>query len=201
MNIERVSRLAVLLGFAVYAVVRISYSIFYGSVGVRPEEIGLGFSETIADAAVGLAVVGIAVTIALFAAVTVYGWIKGKETRDRVLAAQIVWVLVPVGLIVILVAVTVFKSISLLGDMQHGRPVNLNRSVNLVTSLPVHAEAVHVDWLMKAPRASGDLSCVLYLGAASGTAVLYRPLDNATIRLPQADVLITSIDVEACPTK
>lgn len=43
-----------LLGLFIYALLRISYSLFYGRFGVSPEEVGLGFAEILSQAAVGI---------------------------------------------------------------------------------------------------------------------------------------------------
>jgi hypothetical protein len=43
-----------ILGLGTYAIVRLAYSLFYGPLDVTPEEVGLGYEETLAQSALAL---------------------------------------------------------------------------------------------------------------------------------------------------
>ena len=77
-----------LIGAAVYAIVRLSYDLFYGYFGLSPDDVGLGYGEAVARAA-GFA----AYFVALFAVSAVVWTFILYRIRVLVIA-QIVTLLV-----------------------------------------------------------------------------------------------------------
>lgn len=53
-----------ILGVALYGLLRLPYSVYYGSLGASPEEVGLSYAETLARSTAGIAVAALALGVA-----------------------------------------------------------------------------------------------------------------------------------------
>jgi hypothetical protein len=182
---------ASVIGLFMYGLLRQLYSHFYGSLGASPEEVGLGYSETLALSGIGIVWVLI---LPPALAVTAMTLIRGM--RRVALREGLTLVAPPLGLAML--AIGVFILIS--GTWQ---ATTLAYDGGAVTSvnfgpmqvLGLRAEPATVTWIAGTPPSdpafvSGE--CLLYLGQANGISVFFDPgpPQVRTIRVQSSAVLV-----------
>lgn len=59
--------LVTILGVVLYGAIRLSYAIYYGKLGLTPEEVGLGYAEILARSAMGIVVLIMIVVLTITA--------------------------------------------------------------------------------------------------------------------------------------
>jgi hypothetical protein len=181
------------IGLFVYGMLRQLYAHFYGSLGASPEEVGLGYSETLALS--GIAVLWVLVLppalvmLALRLVPRRRQWGRPAHHWVRMLAPPLAAVLLVLG-----AALLVSGTWEATGRAYEGRAVT---SVNIseVQVLGLRAEPATVWW--KGDRQAVDPGltsgeCLLYLGQANGITVLYDPGPPTvrTIRVQTSDVVV-----------
>jgi hypothetical protein len=70
-------------GLAVYGVVRLSYALFYEPLGVTPEEVGLGYQQTLAESALAVVVILLILGGAVATVLIFYATFLGLLLRFR----------------------------------------------------------------------------------------------------------------------
>jgi hypothetical protein len=175
---------ASVIGLLVYGMLRQLYATFYGSLGASPEEVGLGYSETLSLS--GIAVLWIVVMPAGLAALVPSLRPGRPHYGVRILTSLL---LLALGAVLLY-----WATWSAAGRAYDGRAVT---SVNVgpLQVLGLRAEPATFWWRAGREAADPDLApgtCVLYLGQANGTTVLYDPGPGIirTIRVQTSDVLI-----------
>ena len=190
---------ASVIGILVYGMLRQLYATFYGSLGASPEEVGLGYSETLSLS--GMAVLWVLVlppAIVFLCARLIPSLREGAHRHVRQIAPPLAVLLLVVG-----VAAMCWATWDAAGRAYDGRAVT---SVNFgpVQVLGLRAEPATVSWRSGATSADPSIApdtCLLYLGQANGTTVLYDPGPPTirTIRVQTADVIIDVVRAEREP--
>lgn len=190
-----------LVGLIAYSLVRLGYSIFYGPLDVSPDEVGLGYGQSLAEAGVGLFLLALILGVVA----TIFALLIRLVARQSNLPVALSWRWF-LGALAILVLASMINSTVLHAAMradavQHGEQVKPVRTLFLIPAIPISAEPVTIDWIVSpAPTVPVSLTCVLYLGQAGGIAVFYDPRDHVTLRLPMNAISITSRNDNSCPT-
>jgi len=169
--------LAVAGGIA-YGVVYIACSLFYGPLGIAPSEVGLGYVEIVAQAATYLAI--FAVTGAAFF------WL-GASISEEIRREPVKFLVVMIPLVLLWVWGHAFVD---RGRVQDGKaPARI--SVFGLRLLPwSNVQVARVEWT-DTDKTPSLPRCVLRMGAAEGTEVLYDPVAHTALRVPQQDVVVT----------
>jgi hypothetical protein len=197
-------------GAVVYAIVRTALQRFYVTLGVEPEEVGLGYSDVLARTVFGLVIylliaLGVAAVSWLLLAV-----LRGRMGIDDPLRGytpprSLEWWMNRTlrGFPVIMGCLSVILFVFLLfdaadvasNDVRSGRAVRPGYSGWEVFNNPLalRADLVKVEWLGEdKPRALMDTNTkVMYLGRSEGVIVLYDTTHQRTLRLPGANVSLT----------
>jgi hypothetical protein len=189
------------LGLLVYGLLRQLYAHFYGSLGASPEEVGLGYSETLALS--GIAVLWVLVLPPVLV-VLVLGLVprrrRGKPVHQwvRLLAPPLAALLLVLG-----AGLLIQGTWEATGRAYDGRAVT---SVNIgaLQVLGLRAEPATVWWMASRQVEDPALvsgECLLYLGQANGTTVLYDPGPPTvrTIRVQTSDVVVDIARAERQP--
>jgi hypothetical protein len=219
-----VAPLLALTGLLVYALLMITYSAFYGSLGVDPRDIGLGYASVLATSP-GLVVwYGALAVPAFFVVITARKW-PGYPTRKLVYLPisrgkddfapqhlqleprvrrlfRAAWVFIFIGCV--LLAATLFQFPLEMGS--HANAVRQGKPVKPITFgplvlLPVQAQPVNVEPIDGRPSPSTSrLSkrSLLYLGQSNGTVVFYDYEAQQAVYAPLSTVLI---NISNCRTK
>jgi hypothetical protein len=166
-------------GGLAYGVVYIACSLFYSPLGIAPSEVGLGYVEIVAQSATYLAIFAVVGAGFLWLATRLDESIR-REPLSRL-----------VGLMVLLTLVFVWSHAFIdRARVQDGKhPLRLSL-VGLKLLPWSNVEIARVQWT----DATTDPSlpgCVIRMGAADGTEVLYDPSAHATLRIPQDAVAVT----------
>jgi hypothetical protein len=190
-----------ILGLIAYVLVRVAYSIFYGPLGVSPDEVGLDYAESFYDAGVGIfllaAVAGIVGIFLALVARRFFGRRWSETLNKRTWALAFVSVVILAGL----ANSTIIHSAQQLDAVEQGREVKPSPTFYVVPPVPIRAEPVAVVWI-GSPKLdlNESLDCVMYLGRAEGIAVFYVPSDHKSLRLPSHSIAILSKGKASCPT-
>jgi hypothetical protein len=192
---------ASVIGVLVYGMLRQLYASFYGSLGASPEEVGLGYSETLSLS--GMAVLWVLVlppALVLLARRLVPPLGRRRSLHDhlRLVAPPLALVLLAVGIVWLC-----WSTSDAAGRAYDGQAVT---SVNIgpLQVLGVRAEPATVSFrpgTANADEAVAPGACLLYLGQADGTSVLYDPGPPMirTIRVQTADVVVDVVRAERQP--
>jgi hypothetical protein len=185
-----------LIGALAYFVARSAQTSFYNSFGVEPEDVGLGYTETLIRAA--WALLALIIVVGAISFVLLHPWrydkLRGKQERIGPWAR---WV----G------ASTIFSLLVLAGgvpfgydypvdDVKNGEPVNppglaLSAIPRFITNpLGLRVVKVHVSWIDEMHPAYDFRDEVMYLGRANGIAVFFDPTKTRTVRVPESHIVI-----------
>lgn len=183
---------ASIIGIVIYGMLRQLYAGFYGSLGASPEEVGFGYSETLSLSGVAMLWVLILPSACVLLALTAASRLRhGNPTRDRVrqIAPSLIVVMLALGVVAIF-----WTTWDATSRAYSGRAVT---AVNIgpIQLLGLRAEPATVWWQSGRATEDPDLTsgtCLLYLGQANGTTVLYDPGSPTirTIRVETADVIV-----------
>jgi len=181
------------IGAVAYFVARAAQTSFYSKFGVEPEDVGLGYAQTLSRAAPGL--LALTVVVGAIAFVLVRPWRYHDPQGDqRRIGPFARWLIGSTLCSLLVLAVWMpFAYDSRADDVKHGKPVRppgLSTAYRLVTNpLGLRAVPVHVSWI-------GDVHAydfqneVVYLGRADGIAIFFDPTNQRTVRVPQTDIVI-----------
>src|SRR4051812_13661890 len=174
------TELLALAGVFAYGVTFLACVTFYGSFGVEPSDVGLGYTEMLAQAGVFLALFG---APPLFA--TLVWRSENRRSRHYHLITG-VGVIGPVVLVGFLSLYSAARAASRVVERGEVPP-------DILGLLPWDdVEIAGVRWLKDADAGRIALPrCVVRLGEASGTEVFYDPRGSRTIRIPQSAVVVT----------
>ena len=185
-----------LAGLVLYADLRLCAAIFYGRLGTKPEEVGLGYAETVAQSILGVgALVMLLVLMAILSqpGVLFGGGAQAHPTLTALLRhalTQTNWFPRAVALIVVLLVV-VLPLLALRSGVlaQRGKPVHLT----LLSPFPLSAEVAMV-WITspdyRLPTIDNE-TCALYLGTSQGVVLLYESGEEFTWRVPSSSIVLS----------
>lgn len=189
---------ASIIGLLVYGLLRQLYAHFYGTLGASPEEVGLGYGETLALSGMAILWVLVLPPLLVVAGLRVVPSLRRGATVDH--RVQQVAPLVAVLLVLIGIGLLVWGVWDVTGKAYDGQAVT---SVNAgpLQVLGLRAEPATVWWLPDRIPADPSITsgeCFLYLGQANGTTVLFDPGPPTvqTIRVQTADVVVNVVRAE-----
>ena len=196
-------------GVLAYGVTYLGCVLFYGPFGIEPTDVGLGYADVLAQAAVyvgllfagGLLVGGAVVLVARFLGAKWEARVRGGSLTPR--DVLIAWILGAVIVVLFVLVPMVAGALLDSSRAQRGEAVSGTAFVDFgVGMLPwSDVEVAHVTWTGTGnPPVLPD--CVIRLGEASNVEVLYDPVTKETLRLPQASVTVrVRPDAKPCPSK
>lgn len=181
------------IGALAYFVARSAQTSFYSKFGLEPEDVGLGYAETLSRAAWGLLALTLAVGAIVLALLRPWRYHPGSE-RERI-GPFARWVSAStIASLLVLALWTPFAYDFKAEDVKDGdpvRPPGLSTAYRLVTNpLGVRVIKVHVSWIDEMHAAYEFRGEVMYLGRADGIAVFFDPRTQRTVRIPQSDIVI-----------
>ncbi len=181
-----------LVGLVFYAIVRLSYDFYYSSFGLEPEDVGLGYADTISRAATiivtapFLLMLGIGLVMALGLCL----WIGDDRPllAGGLTAAFVYW---GIATVIAVVTLCVDSAWRLADGVESGDP-----SPKGVIDIGVHPRLVEVAWFDEAPPTLADVGehRTVLIGANDGTTFLYDATDCAMLRIPSGTITLTDID-------
>jgi hypothetical protein len=187
------------LGILVYGWLRQLYSVFYGTLGASPEEVGLGYQQVLALSGLSLFLIVLVIAgvyAGLLSLRKLLPWVDSDPSssvrRETILLPSLfVGMLSLVGFFLWLYGASTADA----ARAFQGQAVT---SVNVmaVQVLGLRAEPATVQWADKPPPGVDSISgrCLLYLGSADGRDVYFDPGPPArTIRLQTTSVVMTVI--------
>lgn len=195
-----------LLGLAGYFVVSLSYHAFYSRLGVDPEEVGLGYAESLTRGALaGIALALIILSFAIsFVAVTValgllrlvlrrFSFVGHSSFSFKGWAQDAIGDFGPYAvsvLTVLLLWLVPDMYGSLADDLRDGKQI---RAAYLSRTNPfgVHAHRAALRWLGREPAGSPDArDDLFYLGHSGGISVLYDATSRRVLRIPEGAAVV-----------
>lgn len=182
------------LGVFAYFVTRSGQTSFYSRFGVEPEDVGLGYAETLSRAAVGLLLILlVAGTYSLFLALVPRFILGVRPAGLGTFARSVVgFLLVALPILLLWMPHTYSRDAARVRDGKSMRPAGLSTPRRIITNpLGLRVEPVRVSWIDET-HAVYDFGRteVMYLGRADGTAVFYDPRSQRTVRVPENNIVI-----------
>jgi hypothetical protein len=170
-----------LAGALGYGATYLACALFYGPLGIEPADVGLGYADILAQTAVYLATAFAFPVLILAVPMLV---LPAARSRWSPAWPTLAWTLSVVGFLVANAIMFGWAFIDR-GRIQDGKP-----AAGVLYLLPWSDSVVaQVSWTDAGgpplPR------CVIRLGEAEGTEVLYDPKTSTTIRVPQSAVTVT----------
>jgi hypothetical protein len=182
---KNVPELLALAGALAFGVTYLGCVLFYAPLGVEPSDVGLGYAEVLAQAAV---------FIAILLLPPVLNFILLNKGKAPIRLATVAAAVVLLG---------VYMSVTALigkDDVQAG-----DNPFDIVGLLPwSDTHVAHVQWTTR-PSADADPppelpGCVIRLGEADSTEVFYDPTSESALRLPQSIVVVRVLPhADGCP--
>jgi hypothetical protein len=209
-------------GAATYAVTYVACVIFYAPLGVEPSDVGLGYAEVLAQAAVYLGVlVGVGLvswyvgTVATRAMDAIDWWWASRAAAPRARprsgprmsrsanALGRPHILPPARMsskFAVLLLFVLAVSVLATAAVDRGKVKSGQSPVFGGALFPWgDTEVAHLRWVDASAFATRLPRCVIRLGEAAGTEVLYDPRSSATLRLPQSALAVEiRPDAEGC---
>jgi hypothetical protein len=210
-------------GFAIFGVARFSVLLFYNRLGLRPEDVGIGYAQTLLPAVYILVVTFVwdLIVLTIVFSVGIQIDLRRKENaraqkralENRALTTDIRFQMVfSIMLSIILIwipGVSYYRA----GEILDGRVPTTSETLVpglLFTQLFVldrGGAIADLRWISAPPSStvlSGDI-CTIYLGSADGFSVVYvRPVGRV-IRIPSSSITISirnnSGSPHKCPSK
>jgi hypothetical protein len=193
-RVQLVAGLASVGVAAAYVALRFAYTRFYDTLGVAPEDLGLGKVDllvrsaglVLASALTGVVLLELAVFV-VFLIVAAPVILKGTlDARPRLRRAWFTrgWKAGAVASVALVVALVTVGGPSVARLVEQGKAYR-------DWTVPWRADPATVTWLRQ-PPAGDPLSgrCVMYLGQANGIAVLYDVGSRRVVRVPSSEVVI-----------
>jgi hypothetical protein len=196
---DMVSLLAV-AGIAWYAIVGLSYAIFYGSLRMTPSDVGLTYAAILTNS-IGTALYALLVALTIlggmFILVTPYEWLQARRhavpfQMDIRLFLRSVARGASISLLLLSFAVLPLTAAGAAQSVKDGSPVSAK--LGPVDVLSIRANTANVEALSKAgenpaiDRLAGRT--LLYLGQNGGTAVLYDSTSDDVLYLPTSEIVL-----------
>lgn len=190
-----------LIGAGAYFVTRLAQTSFYSNFGLEPEDLGLGYTETLSRAAAGLLLLVLVAAIytAALALVTHFATVENPAQRGMRLPR---FKLSPWRVIEFISLALLFLAAWMpfvyAGDADSVREGNALQPAGVTwgifkNPLGLRAEPVHVSWIDD-KQGRYDFGSkqeeVMYLGRANGIAVFFDPRKNRTVRVPDSEIVI-----------
>jgi hypothetical protein len=164
-----------------YGVTYFACALFYGPLGIEPADVGLGYADLLAQTAVYLATAFAFPVLILAVPMLV---LPAARARWSAAWPTLAWTLAVVGFLVVNLLLLGWAFIDR-GRIEDGKP-----AAGVLYLLPWSDSVVaHVAWTEGGGPALP--TCVIRLGDAEGTEVLYDPSSSRTIRVPQSAVTVT----------
>jgi hypothetical protein len=195
-------------GLLLYAYLSLCYDVFYGRLGVDPNDVGLSYTGTLARSAGFVA----AILLVTFGAVSLVQEARreeaeGKPRRERWFPSVGCAVLIACGAFLFLILIQPY-----LGAWRAANAVMAGKPISpLVTGerfLPLPKLAIHADPAMVEPvgkltdspsieRLHGRR--LLYLGQSGGTVVLYDATADRAVYVPASSIVLHVANCDATP--
>lgn len=201
-----------LAGLMLYGSLRLANGIFYGRLGFRPEEVGLGYAETISGAVGVLVFLAIGRIIAGFLAVFLAALVgvlwpgRGHRSRPSFFselnnkAGQEIVRFGKLSGFVILVSFALVTPIIFALLRAPLAPDGVETRPRFDLTFRAEAAIVHTD---TSAYGLANGSCVLYLGQSDGIIALYDPASGTSWRMPASVTAVETgerlDDVERVP--
>jgi len=196
-----------LIGILIYGIVRVSSWIFYYRLDLRPENVGLGYAQTIPSAAYLLTSLLIGSWLLRAIVVAPLNWIglhtppgsylHERALEDRTLQGdfklQMIFVPVLIAFVIWFPFVAYQEASEILhGRLPHGTFVSAMTNFYAIEGNGAHLEQIL--WTIPVPSPTLPMSgqCVLYLGSSDGLTALYVPSSRRTIRVSSGQIVLTT---------
>lgn len=170
-----------LAGVLGYGITYFACAVFYGPLGIEPADVGLGYADLLAQTAVYLAAAFAFPVLILAVPMLLVPRVRSRWSPEW---PKLAWMLAVFGFLVV--------NLSLLGwaFIDRGRIEDGKPAAGVLYLLPWSDSVVaHVAWTDSGGPALP--ACVIRLGEADGTEVLYDPKGSRTIRVPQSAVAVS----------
>jgi hypothetical protein len=209
-------------GVLLFALLRTYYSHFYGSLGVNPSDVGLGYASTLTTSA-GLIVVTLAVAV-LYPLVMIsclYGLLRVTRLKKSQFPTSVVALYKELrpDLVVVLrvmLPLTTLAALLLIGSLfmnratQYSDAVMSGQAVKFgglaLSSFSIRATPVEVSGLSKADETSAFEALqrrslqeppLFYLGKVDGTLVIYDSTNQEVLYIPASSIMLKLSNCEA----
>jgi hypothetical protein len=175
-------------GLLIYSISISFYEIFYGRLGVDPNDVGLTYAGTLARSS-GLIAAYIIVAIVIFA-------LRHFYLQDPSIWRIRLYMLSVMLLIIIALGCPSLRAEQAANAVKAGKPLRpiAMPGRNQYPLLTIHADPVTVEPSGKPDEspATDRLKCasLLYLGQAGGTVVLYNPAIQQAVYVPASAVIL-----------
>lgn len=179
-----------------YAMLRLAYVQFYTSLGLLPEDVGIGRTELLAQAIVGPAVIGLVYSIILSGVLATVLLSLGRLTVVAFLKCGAASLAVAFLLTFLVVSARAYRAgMDVVNSGRSVRTVFLPLGVLHLPILDIRALPVAVEW--KDPSHTpavlmNGTECMFYLGEAGTKSVLYDVRTRTVVRLESADVIVVT---------
>lgn len=188
-----------LVGALVYVATRLGQVSFYGEFGLDPEDVGIGYAETLTRAAAAILPL-VLLTIWVGAMATRVIGERGRTwvvqlVRERRAGFAALSVLFLFGTFVYAVFGLPVQYARIAADVQSGDTPALDpRRIGpqLTNPLGIRAERVRVTWIEQgeAPYKLDEGQAFVYLGHANGLTALYDLKYRRTVRVPDTSIAV-----------
>jgi hypothetical protein len=189
------SAVVAVLGLILYVPTYVAYEYFYTSLGVSPDEIGLGYATALsreitwlASYIVILCSVGALLVAAVWLAVgPARLWGILRLPRRPAAPTRRVSALTAALATAIVLEIVVFQ-VQSVPTVNSGIPA----APSARSFFKARADLVQVAWIDKSPQAAAVPERMLYLGQSNGVAVFWDPRDEQSVRIPTGSIVIQS---------
>lgn len=178
-------------GILVYGVVYVACVHFYSLFGVSPADVGLNYGRLLAESA------GLVALWSIPAAAAAWLW-NATERRALLKKAGAKSILQRVRMSMWFAPGAVFAFVALVlvilasGDRADVKRGNLPSASLGLFPRPWRADLVSLRWLTNSPVREVPSGCLIYLGQADGTLILYAFKRDQTLRVPASNVVMQS---------
>jgi hypothetical protein len=192
-----------ILGIVAYFAVTFSYRSFYGELGVDPADVGIGYQQTLTDAAfAAVAIVATAAVlfcswflVGLVLAPVRFAWNRRVRGDQRPFNVREMLFSDAGGYIFAVVLVLTFLLIperytEMANDVRRGEPLQWESTIDFDNPFGLSAPLAAVKWTSTTPPRFDVKGPLLYLGRSSGVAVLYDAGVDRVLRIPEGAVII-----------
>jgi hypothetical protein len=174
-----------LAGAALYLLVRLGQQLFYEQFGLAPEDVGLGYAETLARAA------GFTASIALVIVpvALLYAWVMRKLGRMTGSSLAVMAIYFYASLLLTLVALVGNTALLNAYWVKRGDSVQSF----FVLDIGLRGEPAEIAWLEGAPETLAGLEDheLMLLDNSGGTVTLYDVTDERTVQIPSSSVAVS----------
>lgn len=207
---------AAVLGLVAYAGLRYAYTRFYTPLGVLPEEVGIGYVQVLAYAGPSLIVILLVGGNLFITSVALLAFeakrrssspanVDEEEVRQRRLTARkrlivgtsLGYAVGGLGLAIVFLGATASSREEALRAGNRVEPIQL-LGVEVLNVWGTPSTVFPSDMQPSAAVGALEQRCVLYLGRANGTVVLFDHTDDVVIRVPDGAVIVEELAETRC---